>query len=99
MGRRKSALGRNFLKSAERGVDKLSPLWYYNSTERQGDTMNKRYTVSYTVRNIFTDSTYSDEKYFDDLLKMWEFVIELKKNETTEKIWITTTQVVFERKG
>jgi hypothetical protein len=60
--------------------------------------MNKRYTVSYTVRNIFTDSTYSDEKYFDDLLKMWEFVIELKKNETTEKIWITTTQVVFERK-
>jgi hypothetical protein len=61
--------------------------------------MNKRYTVSYTVRNIFTDSTYSDEKYFDDLLKMWEFVIELKKNETTEKIWITTTQVVFERTG
>ncbi len=61
--------------------------------------MNKRYTVSYTVRNIFTDSTYSDEKYFDDLLKMWEFVIELKKNETIEKIWITTTQVVFERKG
>jgi hypothetical protein len=60
--------------------------------------MNKRYTVSYTVRNIFTDSTYSDEKYFDDLLKMWEFVIELKKNETTEKIWITTTQEVFERK-
>jgi hypothetical protein len=60
--------------------------------------MNKRYTVSYTVRNIFTDSTYSDEKYFDDLLKMWEFVIELKKNETTEKIWITTTQEVY-RKG
>jgi hypothetical protein len=29
---------------------------------------------------------------------MWEFVIELKKNETTEKIWITTTQEVFERK-
>jgi hypothetical protein len=60
--------------------------------------MNKRYTVSYTVRNIFTDSTYSDEKYFDDLLKMWEFVIELKKNETTEQIWITTTQEVY-RKG
>ncbi len=60
--------------------------------------MNKRYTVSYTARNIFTDSTYSDEKYFDDLLKMWEFVIELKKKETIEKIWITTTQEVFERK-
>jgi hypothetical protein len=60
--------------------------------------MNKRYTVSYTVRNIFTDSTYSDEKYFDDLLKMWEFVIELKKSETTEQIWITTTQEVY-RKG
>lgn len=60
--------------------------------------MNKRYIVSYTVRNIFTDSTYSDEMYFDDLLKMWEFVIELKKKDTTEKIWITTTQEVFERK-
>lgn len=60
--------------------------------------MNKRYTVSYTIRNIFTDSTYDDEKYFDDLLKMWEFVIELKKKETTEKIWITTTQEVY-RKG
>ena len=60
--------------------------------------MNKRYTVNYTIRNIFTDSTYDDEKYFDDLLKMWEFVIELKKKETTEKIWITTTQEVY-RKG
>lgn len=60
--------------------------------------MNKRYTVSYTVRNIFTDSIYSDEKYFDDLLKMWEFVIELKAKETIEKIWITTTQEVY-RKG
>ena len=60
--------------------------------------MNKRYTVSYTIRNIFTDSIYDDEKYFDDLLKMWEFVIELKKKETTEKIWITTTQEVY-RKG
>ena len=60
--------------------------------------MNKRYAVSYTARNIFTDSTYSDEMYFDDLLKMWEFVIELKKKDTTEKIWITTTQEVFERK-
>lgn len=60
--------------------------------------MNKRYTVSYIVRNIFTDSTYSDEKYFDDLLKMWEFVIELKKKDTIEKIWITTTQEVY-RKG
>ena len=59
--------------------------------------MNKRYTVSYTVRNIFTDSTYDDEKYFDDLLKMWEFVIELKKNETTEQIWITTTQEVYRK--
>ena len=60
--------------------------------------MNKRYIVSYTIRNIFTDSTYDDEKYFDDLLKMWEFVIELKKKETTENIWITTTQEVY-RKG
>ena len=60
--------------------------------------MNKRYTVSYTVKNIFTDSIYSDEKYFDDLLKMWEFVIELKAKETIEKIWITTTQEVY-RKG
>ena len=60
--------------------------------------MNKRYTVSYTVRNIFTDSIYSDEKYFDDLLKMWEFVIELKAKEIIEKIWITTTQEVY-RKG
>lgn len=59
--------------------------------------MNKRYTVSYTIRNIFTDSTYDDEKYFDDLLKMWEFVIELKKKETTEKIWITTTQEVYRK--
>ena len=39
-----------------------------------------------------------DSEEFDDLLKMWEFVIELKKNETTEKIWITTTQEVY-RKG
>lgn len=59
--------------------------------------MNKRYTVSYTARNIFTDNTYSDEKYFDDLLKMWEFVIELKKKETTETIWITTTQEVYRK--
>lgn len=59
--------------------------------------MNKRYTVSYTVRNIFTDSTYSDEKYFDDLLKMWEFVIELKKKDTVEQIWITTTQEVYRK--
>ena len=59
--------------------------------------MNKRYTVSYTVRNIFTDSTYDDERYFDDLLKMWEFVIELKKKDTTEKIWITTTQEVYRK--
>lgn len=60
--------------------------------------MNKRYTVEYTVKNIFTDSSYSDYKNFDDLLKMWEFVIELKKKETTENIWITTTQEVY-RKG
>lgn len=59
--------------------------------------MNKRYIVSYTIRNIFTDSTYDDDKYFDDLLKMWEFVIELKKKETTEKIWITTTQEVYRK--
>lgn len=59
--------------------------------------MNKRYIVSYTIRNFFTDSTYDDDKYFDDLLKMWEFVIELKKKETTEKIWITTTQEVYRK--
>lgn len=60
--------------------------------------MDKSYTVSYTARNIFTDGIFSDEMYFDDLLKMWEFVIELKKKETTEGIWIKTTQQVFERK-
>jgi hypothetical protein len=61
--------------------------------------MDKSYTVIYTARNIFTDGIFSDEMYFDDLLKMWEFVIELKKKETTEGIWIKTTQQVFERKG
>ena len=60
--------------------------------------MDKSYVVSYTARNIFTDGIFSDEMYFDDLLKMWEFVIELKKKETTEGIWIKTTQQVFERK-
>jgi hypothetical protein len=60
--------------------------------------MNKSYVVIYTARNIFTDGIFSDEMYFDDLLKMWEFVIELKKKETTEGIWIKTTQQVFERK-
>ena len=59
--------------------------------------MNKRYTVSYTSKNIFTDSTYSNEMYFDDLLKMWEFVIELKKKDTIEQIWITTTQEVYRK--
>ena len=60
--------------------------------------MGKSYVVIYTARNIFTDGIFSDEMYFDDLLKMWEFVIELKKKETTEGIWIKTTQQVFERK-
>ena len=60
--------------------------------------MDKSYTVSYIANNPFTDGIFSDEMYFDDLLKMWEFVIELKKKETTEGIWITTTQKVFERK-
>lgn len=60
--------------------------------------MDKSYVVIYTARNIFTDGIFSDEMYFDDLLKMWEFVIELKKKETTEGIWIKTTQQVFERK-
>ena len=59
--------------------------------------MNKRYTVEYTEKNIFTDAYYSDSQSFDDLLKMWEFVIELKKKETTEKIWITTTQEVYRK--
>ena len=61
--------------------------------------MNKRYTVSYMAKNPFTDGVFSDEKHFDDLLKMWEFVIQLKNRDTTEDIWITTTQKVFERKG
>lgn len=60
--------------------------------------MNKTYTVEYTAKNIFTDAYYSDRKSFDDLLKMWEFVIELKKKDTTEKIWVTTSQEVY-RKG
>lgn len=60
--------------------------------------MNKRYRVEYTAKNIFTDASYSDNQSFDNLLKMWEFVIGLKNKETTEKIWITTTQEVY-RKG
>ena len=60
--------------------------------------MDKSYVVIYTARNIFTDGIFFDEMYFDDLLKMWEFVIELKKKETTGGIWIKTTQQVFERK-
>lgn len=59
--------------------------------------MNKRYTVEYIAKNIFTDASYSDSQSFDDLLKMWEFVIELKKKDTTEKIWITTTQEVYRK--
>ena len=59
--------------------------------------MDKSYTVSYTANNPFTDGIFSDEMYFDDLLKMWEFVIELKKKDTTEKIWITTTQEVYRK--
>lgn len=61
--------------------------------------MDKKYVVGYTDRNIFTDTTHYDEMYFDDLLKMWEFVLKLKTRETIESIWITTTQKVFERKG
>ena len=60
--------------------------------------MDKNYTVRYTARNPFTDNIYSDEMYFTDLLKMWEFVIQLKGKKTTESIWIHTSQMVFERK-
>ena len=59
--------------------------------------MNKTYTVSYTARNPFTDDIFSDEMHFDDLLKMWEFVIRLKEDSMVTKIWVDTSQVVFER--
>ena len=56
--------------------------------------MNKEYTVTFAD----TKHTYIDCKEFDDLLKMWEFVIELKKKDTTDSIWVTTSQEVY-RKG
>lgn len=58
----------------------------------KGDTMNKEYTVTYRTVNGFLDS-----EEFDDLLKMWEFVIKLKGNPMVTKIWVDTSQVVFER--
>ena len=54
--------------------------------------MNKEYTVTYRTANGFLDS-----EEFDDLLKMWEFVIRLKENLMVTKIWVDTSQVVFER--
>ena len=57
--------------------------------------MNKEYTVTFAD----TKHTYIDCKEFDDLLKMWEFVIQLKSNPTIGKIWVDTSQLVFERKG
>ena len=54
--------------------------------------MNKEYTVTYRTVNGFLDS-----EEFDDLLKMWEFVIKLKGNPLVTKIWVDTSQVVFER--
>ena len=54
--------------------------------------MNKEYTVTYRMANATLDS-----EEFDDLLKMWEFVIKLKGNPMVTKIWVDTSQVVFER--
>ena len=54
--------------------------------------MNKEYTVTYRTVNGFLDS-----EGFDDLLKMWEFVIRLKEDSMVTKIWVDTSQVVFER--
>ena len=68
-----------------------------NTTTKGVKRMNKSYTVEYIAKNIFTDAVYSDRKSFDDLLKMWEFVIQLKKKDTTEKIWVTTTQEVYKK--
>ena len=55
--------------------------------------MIKEYTVTYRTVNGFLDS-----EEFDDLLKMWEFVIRLKEDSMVTKIWVDTSQVVFERK-
>lgn len=57
--------------------------------------MNKEYTVTFAD----TEHSYLDYKEFDDLLKMWEFVIQLKSNPTIGKIWVDTSQLVFEREG
>ena len=54
--------------------------------------MNKEYTVTNRTVNGFLDS-----EEFDDLLKMWEFVIRLKEDSMVTKIWVDTSQVVFER--
>lgn len=56
--------------------------------------MNKEYTVTFAD----TEHSYLDYKEFDDLLKMWEFVIQLKSSPTIGKIWVDTSQLVFERK-
>lgn len=54
--------------------------------------MNKTYLVIY-FRNRGIET-----KKFDDLLKMWEFVIGLKKDETVTVIEVHTAQEVY-RKG
>ena len=54
--------------------------------------MIKEYTVTYRTAHGFLDS-----EEFDDLLKMWEFVIRLKEDSMVTKIWVDTSQVVFER--
>ena len=54
--------------------------------------MNKEYTVTYRMAHATLDS-----EEFDDMLKMWEFVIKLKGNPKVTKNWVDTSQVVFER--
>lgn len=71
MGRRKQTRGRNFLKKCRKGVDKLNPLWYYNSTERQGDTMNDM-----TINNNF----------LTDVLDCLEYLMDLAETEGEQKL-------------
>ena len=92
MGRRQQTRGRNFLKNAERGLTNSAPCGIIKLQKGKGDTMNKEYTVTYRTVNGFLDS-----EEFDDLLKMWEFVIRLKEDSMVTKIWVDTSQVVFER--
>lgn len=63
-----------------------------NTIQKEMKKMNKEYTVTYRTVNGFLDS-----EEFDDLLKMWEFVIRLKEDAMVTKIWVDTSQVVFER--